>query len=65
MIDSDGRLLKSLPWRTAGIIDTRLPSPKPPTPFARFGNLLPLLFALALAALAIVAQRIAAGRKHG
>jgi len=65
VIDSDGRLLRSLKWRTAGVIDTRLPAPKPPTPFARFGNLLPLLFALLLAALAMVAQRIAGRRKDG
>lgn len=65
VIDADGRLLSSLPWRTAGVIDTRLPAPKPPTPFARFGNLLPLLFALMLAGLALLVERIAAGRKAG
>lgn len=65
VIDSDGRLLRSLPWRTAGVIDTRLPAPKPPTPFARFGNLLPLLFALLLIGLAMSAQRIAGRRKDG
>ena len=65
VIDADGRLLRSLQWRTAGVIDTRLPAPKPPTLFARLGNLLPLLFALLLAALAIVAERIAVRRKGG
>ena len=65
VIDSDGRLLRSLPWRTAGMIDTRLPPPRPPTPFARLGNLLPLLFAIALATLALLAQRIAGERKGG
>ncbi|MEA3054547.1 MAG: apolipoprotein N-acyltransferase [Sphingomonadales bacterium] len=65
VIDADGRLLRSLPWRTAGIIDTRLPPPKPPTLFARFGNLLPLLFALLLAALALAVERIAGRRKDG
>ncbi|MGZ8286706.1 MAG: apolipoprotein N-acyltransferase [Allosphingosinicella sp.] len=65
VIDSDGRLLRSLPWRTAGFIDTRLPAPRPPTPFARMGNLLPLLFALLLAGLALLAERIAARRKAG
>jgi apolipoprotein N-acyltransferase len=65
VIDADGRLLRSLAWRTAGVIDTRLPAPKPPTPFARFGNVLPLLFALLLAGLAMVAQRIAGRRKDG
>ncbi|HEY0413777.1 MAG TPA: apolipoprotein N-acyltransferase, partial [Allosphingosinicella sp.] len=53
VVDADGRLLASLPWRTMGVIDARLPPPKPPTLFARFGNLLPFLFALLLAAAAI------------
>jgi apolipoprotein N-acyltransferase len=47
------------------VIDSRLPAPKPPTPFARLGNLLPLLFALLLVALALGAQRIAGRRKGG
>jgi hypothetical protein len=46
VIDAEGRLLQSLPWREAGAIDARLPAPKPPTLFARFGNALVLLFAL-------------------
>ncbi len=45
VIDADGRLLHSLPWRKPGAIAATLPAPKPATPFARFGNLLPLLFA--------------------
>ncbi|MEA3009691.1 MAG: apolipoprotein N-acyltransferase [Sphingomonadales bacterium] len=65
VIDSDGRVLSRLKWRTAGIIDSRLPAAKPPTPFARLGNILPLLFALLLAALALGAQRIAGRRKGG
>ena len=65
MIDADGRLLHSLEWRTAGVIDSRLPPPKPPTPFARLGNVLPLLFALLLVALTLAAERIAARRKGG
>jgi apolipoprotein N-acyltransferase len=59
VIDSDGRVLSSLPWRTAGIIDARLPAPREPTPFARLGNLLPLLFALLLFGLGMAAERIA------
>jgi apolipoprotein N-acyltransferase len=55
VIDAQGRLLQYLPWRQAGVIDTALPSPLPPTTFARFGNVLPLLFALLLAVAAIVA----------
>ncbi|HEX9964769.1 MAG TPA: apolipoprotein N-acyltransferase [Allosphingosinicella sp.] len=65
VIDSDGRLLRSLPWRTAGVIDTRLPPPQPPTPFARLGNILPLLFSLLLIAQAMLSQRIAGRRKEG
>ena len=57
VIDAEGRLLASLPWRERGVIDTRLPLPKPPTLFARFGNVLPLAFALLLAGLAIVIGR--------
>ncbi|HYG47189.1 MAG TPA: apolipoprotein N-acyltransferase [Allosphingosinicella sp.] len=65
VIDADGRLLRSLPWRTAGIIDTRLPPPHAPTWFARLGNILPLLLALLLSASAMMAQRIAGRRKGG
>ena len=57
VIDAEGRLLHSLPWRTSGVIDTRLPLPKPPTLFARLGNLLPFAFALLLAAIAIAVRR--------
>jgi apolipoprotein N-acyltransferase len=57
VIDSRGRLLHSLPWRTMGVIDARLPSPRPPTLFARYGNILPLLFALLLAVAAIAVGR--------
>jgi apolipoprotein N-acyltransferase len=63
VIDSEGRLLHSVPWRTAGAIDARLPLPKPPTLFARFGNILPFAFALLLMVVAMAAERIAAGRK--
>ncbi|MFZ5705354.1 MAG: apolipoprotein N-acyltransferase [Pseudomonadota bacterium] len=50
VVDADGRILHSLPWRQAGAISATLPSPREATPFARFGNLLPMLFALLLAA---------------
>jgi len=50
VIDADGRLLASLPWRQPGAIDAALPTPHGPTLFSRFGNILPLLFALLLAA---------------
>ena len=57
VIDADGALLHSLPWRQAGVIDAHLPAPKPPTLFARLGNVLPFAFALLLAALAIAVRR--------
>jgi apolipoprotein N-acyltransferase len=56
VVDAEGRLLHSLPWRTAGVIDTHLPAPKPPTFFARAGNILPILFAILLAAAAIAVR---------
>jgi apolipoprotein N-acyltransferase len=60
VIDADGRVRASLPWRRAGVIDSELPAPKPATPFARYGNLLPLAFALLLA-LGVIAVRRKAG----
>jgi len=48
VIDADGRLLASLPWRQPGKLVTSLPSPHAPTLFSRFGNLLPILFGLLL-----------------
>ena len=60
VVDAEGRLLHSIPWRTAGVIDAALPAPKAPTLFARAGNILPFLFALLLAGIGI-----AVGRKRG
>ena len=57
VIAPDGSLLASLPWRTAGAIDARLPLAAPPTLFARFGNLLPALFVALLIAIAIASRR--------
>ena len=65
VIDADGRLLASLPWRRAGVIDSRLPAARPATVFARFGNVLPLLLALLLVLLASASERIAGRRKDG
>ena len=49
VIDARGNVLKSLPWRTAGVIDVVLPpAANAPPPFARFGNLIPLLLGFAL-----------------
>jgi len=57
VIDSGGRLVASLPLGSAGAIEARLPAPLPPTPFARFGNILSLAFASLLAAAAIAVRR--------
>jgi apolipoprotein N-acyltransferase len=57
VIDADGRLLASLPWRTAGAIERPLPPPHPPTPFARWGNILPLVLALFLGAMGFASRR--------
>ena len=49
VIDARGRVVKSLPWRTAGVIDAVLPpAAKAPPPFARLGNIIPLILGFAL-----------------
>jgi len=55
LVDADGKLLKSLPWRTVGVIDATLPDPRQPTLFARLGNIIPLAlgFILLIAAIAL------------
>lgn len=57
VIDADGRILESLPMHAAGRIDTTVPRAHAPTPFARFGNMLPVAFGLLLLALAIAFRR--------
>jgi len=54
VIDANGRMLHSLPLGTAGRLDATLPAAKPPTLFARFGNMLPLGFAVLLIAIALL-----------
>jgi len=49
VIDARGHVVKYLPWRTAGAIDAVIPpAANGPPPFARFGNVIPLILALAL-----------------
>ncbi len=48
LIDADGRIVASVAMGEAGRIDAALPAPKPPTLFARYGNILPLGLALIL-----------------
>ena len=43
VIDGRGKVVKSLPWRTAGVIDAVLPPAADAPPlFARLGNLIPI-----------------------
>ncbi|HXG99226.1 MAG TPA: apolipoprotein N-acyltransferase [Sphingomicrobium sp.] len=56
VVDARGKLLASLPWRKAGVIDGQLPLPAAGlTFFARFGNIVPLglAFLLLFAAIAL------------
>ena len=62
LIDARGRVVKQLGWREAGVIDGYLPAAASrPTPYARFGNLIPLLLA---AALLIAAIALAGGWRY-
>ncbi len=57
VIDADGRIRESLPMHAAGRIDTIIPAAHAPTLFARYGNILPVGFALLLLAAAIAFRR--------
>ncbi len=59
VIDADGRVVDSIPMHRAGRIDGIVPAAHAPTPFARWGNILPLAFAvfLGLAAVALTRRR--------
>jgi len=51
VIGARGQIKASIPHHEAGTINTVLSPPLPPTLFSRFGNILPLCFALLLIAL--------------
>jgi apolipoprotein N-acyltransferase len=53
VIDADGHVMAALPLNKAGVITARLPSAKPPTIFAQYGNVIPLILSLLLAMPAI------------
>jgi apolipoprotein N-acyltransferase len=58
VIDARGNVVKQLPWRTADFIAAVLPAAaNSPTPFARWGNAIPLVLALLLIAGGIVLGR--------
>jgi apolipoprotein N-acyltransferase len=53
IIDADGRVVEALPYQKPGFIEAPLPRAKEPTLFAKYGNVLPLLFAALLALISI------------
>lgn len=53
VINANGAVTDHIPMGQAGRIDALLPAPHPPTVFARYGNILPLSFALILLICAI------------
>ncbi len=58
IIDARGTVVESLPWRSAGVIDGLLPPAAiTPPPFARAGNWIPLILALAMMIAAIALPR--------
>jgi apolipoprotein N-acyltransferase len=58
VIDGRGNIVKSLPWRQAGIIDAVLPpAANSPPLFARLGNVIPLVLGFLLIIGAIVLRR--------
>lgn len=57
VIDADGRILDSIAMHQPGRIDTVVPPAHAPTLFARYGNALPVGFALLLLAAAIAFRR--------
>ena len=57
VLDADGRILDAVPMHQSGRIDTVVPKAHAPTLFARYGNALPVAFALLLLAAAIAFRR--------
>ncbi len=57
VIDANGIVRQSIPEDVSGRVDGSIPPAKPPTLFARFGNVLPLGWAVLLFALSLVATR--------
>ncbi|MET1757117.1 apolipoprotein N-acyltransferase [Novosphingobium sp. RD2P27] len=57
VIDADGIVREFLPAHVAGRIDGRIPPAHEPTLFARYGNVLPLAFAVLLLAASMVARK--------
>ena len=65
VIDGRGKIVKSLPWRTAGVIDASLPAAaNSPPPFARIGNAIPIALGFLLMIGGIVLGRRPRYRRH-
>jgi len=58
VIDANGVVQASIPLGKADAIELPLPPALEPTPFARFGNVIPLIFALLLAVSAVALARM-------
>ena len=58
VIDAKGNVLEQIGWHKAGVIDAVIPPAAPTaTPFARFGNVIPVLMGLLLVIGGIVLGR--------
>ncbi len=57
VVDADGKVIQSIPLNRAGVIAGRLPPAHAPTLFARWGNMLVLLWGTVLFAVSAVASR--------
>jgi apolipoprotein N-acyltransferase len=57
IIDADGNILRSLPYKQPGFIEARLPAAHPPTLFALYGNIIPLSLALLMMVISIAVGR--------
>jgi apolipoprotein N-acyltransferase len=62
MIDAQGRVVKSLPLNQTGVVDAALPVAAPATVYARFGDLIFLLFLVTGGASAFLLARKPGGR---
>lgn len=57
LVDPLGRELGRIALGERGILDVALPAPLPPTPYARFGDVLPLLLALLCGAIGLATRK--------
>src|SRR3712207_9311480 len=62
VFDAQGRRLGFLPLGTAGTLQMELPAPLPPTPFSRFGLLIPATLAFLCLVASLLGHRLATRR---